>query len=609
MYLEILAILILLASALLHVRAGIWAAVMSLWMILVSGAVAVGFYLPLRSVLPWGADPLSMSYYWLDGLVLLLLFVAAFGLLRLLFVRTLRQRMKMPALVDTIGGGIVGGVAGFFAAGIIALAAQMMAMPPSVLGYEPFDLMTGERQDRLLLRYDDAVLGMYSGLSRGALSADAIGLPGRYPNRNPAGAAESSDAEVRKHPYRGRNHEDILYSYFRRRVNLALLLGGEKGPMESSEKGGVALISGESKVLRTERRAPGVLVKVHEAFIVPSLVYVGKDELAEPEVIELFSGNGISPGSAGGFNSNNSNGNGNDEGTSPDGADGNDNDVSSGSDEGLNGSGGNALLLVDVSFGPEAADQAMVVHLRDWHLSSNIAAGSKDANVPGPKLLKVSDETGKLEVLGEEVWEFSGDKDKARAMLAFLVPSLSHPMNYALRCEPEFAAAGTGEATSSGRSPDANGSKPEATSTNAAKDDARAAVNGRTHHVSFGEVSSPESADFMLPSGRIRPRRLSEAANQKYLIVPLKLRPKKSDDESYYYVLPVEMTVRLGGKGAESSPVGARFEGEDAFISDKALTERLRFTGEKTIEFIYIISGESEAITINAIGRPQEVPK
>lgn len=602
MYLEILAILILLASALLHVRAGIWAAVMSLWMILISGAVAVGFYLPLRNVLPWGGDPLSMSYYWLDGLVLLLLFVGAFGLLRLLFVRTLRQRMKMPALVDTIGGGVVGGIGGFFAAGIIALAAQMMAMPPSVMGYEPFDLMTGERTGRLLLRYDDAVLGLYSGLSCGALSADGVGLPGRYPNRNPAGTVESSDLQVRNHPYRGRDHEDILYAYFRRRVNLALLLGGEKGPMESSEKGGVALISGESKVLRTERRAPGVLVKVHEAFILPSLVYVGKDAVDEPAVIKVFSDSDILTDSAEGSNNNDDN--------ESDGNDGNDNDddeVSSDGAEGVNVSGSNALLLVDVSFGPEAADQAMTVHLRNWHLSSNIATGSKEANVPGPKLLKVSDETGKLEVLGEEAWEFPGDKDKVRVALAFLVPSLSHPMNYAVRCEPEFAAAAG--ATSSGRSSDATGSNPEAASGDTAKDDARKAVHGRTHYVSFGEVSSPESADFILPSGNVRPRKLSEAANQKYLVVPLKIRAKKSDDESYYYVLPVEMTVQLDGKGAESNPVGVRFEGEAAFISGSALTERLMFTGEKTIEFVYIVSGESDSITINAIGRPQEVPK
>ncbi len=446
MFLEILAIVIVLASALLHFKAGAWAGVMSLWTVIVSGAVAFGFYLPVSRLMVSNPDPVSKSYYWADGLALLILFIVSLGLLRLLMGAQLRRRMSLPDLIDGALGAVGGVVAGYFAAGVVVVVAQMMPMPPSVLGYQPFGFDGRDREQRMSLRYDDAVLGMYSGLSRGALSTDEAGLPGRYPNRYPENALAVASTAVRDNPYRGRNSDDILYEYFRRRVALTFLDQEGKGPMSSSAGIGAALIAGQSV-------QDNLRIKIEGARIVPAIIspQIDRDERTA-----------ISPADL----------------------------------KWLDQSGGQMeaeaerhdLLLVDVTFQPET-DASMDVPLANFKLSSNLVKPEPTARREQryffeharPKLIGVGtwsnlesrfqlpptvgehvidgsvtyqrpeDFSGLRDgqelffVADSAVWRFppASDRSQVRTTLVFLVPHLSQPWNYALRYSSDDVVAGT----------------------------------------------------------------------------------------------------------------------------------------------------------------------
>ncbi|NIA22314.1 MAG: hypothetical protein GWP05_10215, partial [Anaerolineaceae bacterium] len=239
MILEIMAIIIIGLAAFIHYRAGLWAAVLSLWVVLVAGAVAFGFFLPLSGLL-FGADPLKASCYWADGLCLLLVFTVAFALLRLVAERFLRNSMTFRPQIDTIAGPAVGAVAGYFLAGMLVVFAQMMPLPPKVMGYQPFALegKPGLRADHLIGRYDDATLGLYNALFDGPLGGGEGNLAAHYP------AADPPRAPGARNRFRGATVDDILYHYFRQRTRYALLSTKGAGVYGGDKGKGVPLVAG-----------------------------------------------------------------------------------------------------------------------------------------------------------------------------------------------------------------------------------------------------------------------------------------------------------------------------------------------------------------------------
>jgi hypothetical protein len=273
--LEIVAILIMALAAFLHYRAGIWGAVLTVFAVLVAGAAAFGFFLPASAAV--GGAGFGAMRFWGDALMFLAIFLGAFVVLRLATEQLLKNAMSFFPLINTIGGAVIGLLAGYLAAGIFTVFVQMLPLPPEVLGYEPYKLGSIQRADHLSLKYDEFAVGLYGGLSRNALQiGDATGLAARYPAQDLAKAPD---------PSRGSTSDDLLYYYFSRRVEFALrnadplLLYGEDKTRQLS---GVRLVNangsfGAGNASAANRSGPPTQIKIQNAWTSPVLDWTGPD--------------------------------------------------------------------------------------------------------------------------------------------------------------------------------------------------------------------------------------------------------------------------------------------------------------------------------------------
>jgi hypothetical protein len=460
-YLEIIALLIIALAAFAHYRVGIWAAVLSLFGIALAGAIAFGFFLPLSQLLH---GVTGAWQFWSDGLTLLLLFWVSFLFLRLVAEQLLKNAMPFRPLIDTIGGAVIGAICGYFIAGIFAVFAQMMPAPPAVLGYQPFSLNNPKDRDHLALRYDEVVLGIYNGLSAHALALDDTSLAGHYPARQPSAQGPVAKA------FGGSSAEDILYYYFRRRVEFAEQAAESLGIYAEVGHGGAALTPSpktgkfpEFTCPATSKTNPAIKLNVEKVWITPALAWDKPDGHLVYLTPEQF------------------------EWVQPDGSL-------------RKGLPGEALLVVQVAFKPDwsalkgdAKEQPFTVPLTEWYLDSVFKekqAGSGRAaaatEFKNPKLWLPAKVTGTataasvmpLEALGKDalldvsmvekkdlvwddkaglkadeetfvvlpdgVWTFEPDSPKVKATLVFLVPSLSQVWQYGLKCgiKPETAGSG-----------------------------------------------------------------------------------------------------------------------------------------------------------------------
>jgi len=470
--LEIIALLIIALAAFIHYRAGLWAALLSLWAVLVSGAVAFGFFLPLSGRL-LKSDPLKGVYYWSDGLCLLLVFTVAFALLRLIAERFLRNSMTFRLRIDTIAGPVVGAVAGYLLAGMLVVFAQMMPLPPGVMGYQPFDLdgKPGVRANRLIGRYDDATLGLYNALLGGALSGGEGNFAAHYPAANPLGASES------KNRFRGSTVDDILYHYFRRRAQYALL--SNKGSVYAGGKGkGVPLLVGKDAQIFSLRGQPGTEMKIEKVWMTPVLAWndpAGQEIVLTPKNITWIPGGAEEEEKEEETKKNRKKAK----------------DEKSGHSE-------ESFLVVQVEFRPSKNEPRNIL-LRDWHLDS-VMKDKKKSKVPSPRVVKMwmSAQTqgpevipedpstmkkdqaslldmatvvrsiekpdaskrsgwsakGKTQILVHDAnWTFVDNKRWARATLVFPVASLSMSWQYGLKCSSEdFVGTGRGRSKPQGLS-------------------------------------------------------------------------------------------------------------------------------------------------------------
>lgn len=467
MFLEIFAILMIALAGFMHFRGGIWSAVQTLWAALLAGAVAFGFFLPLSQALFPAGDPMiDTKQYWGDALMLLLLFVVTFGGVRLVAEHLLRNEMKFKPLADTIGGAVLGAASGYIIAGMLAVFAQMMPLPPdSVLGYKPFELATGARAEHMGTRADESVLGLYNAVLGGALAGGDGNLASHYPSSTPSAVTGKTA--------RGRTVDDILHYYFRRRLRYAIAVSEDLKPFKSHKQRGIAVAAGTTATY-APRGGGEVRMTIHGVRKMPyrawraSLTETSADRQWQPQW-PMTDGQVVK--------------------------------VSRRDEQSC------AVMLVDVSFKPVAGQ---TISLGDWSITHDLRSSSaksggnagpkakrrstrrKKNSAPMPKaklwgLGKVASGRGAaspvvpIEVARDDVsnknknknkaeaepllldvasieieayrkgtslarganaeylastavWNFDAESPKARATLAFLVPAMSQPCQFGLKC-------------------------------------------------------------------------------------------------------------------------------------------------------------------------------
>ena len=73
------------------------------------------------------------------AMVLVALFAFIYLAMRIVFDKAIPEGISLPALVDKIGGALMGMIAAFFCIGILSISAQEMPFGPSIAGYTKYD--------------------------------------------------------------------------------------------------------------------------------------------------------------------------------------------------------------------------------------------------------------------------------------------------------------------------------------------------------------------------------------------------------------------------------------------------------------------------------------
>jgi hypothetical protein len=187
-------ILLALAIAYFHFAQGLFSATISMVCTVVAALVAVSYTETVISLLLKGA----VANY-AQAMVMCGLFAITYVILRTIADKAIPGNVLFPLMVDKIGAGVMGLVAGLFATGVFALAVESMPFGPSIAGYSRFAVVdrdvnfpgpNGRSQDSitnselkdpsfdpakvtgLLLPVDDLVVGVTKTLSSGALTND-----------------------------------------------------------------------------------------------------------------------------------------------------------------------------------------------------------------------------------------------------------------------------------------------------------------------------------------------------------------------------------------------------------------------------------------------------
>jgi hypothetical protein len=122
------------AVAYFHYAEGLFSATISAVLCILAAAVALGYH---ELITPYIYTKLPEQA---DGIALVVLFAAAYIIPRLVFDKFVPGNVRFPILMDRIGAGVMGLVAGIFSTGVLAIAAQSLPFGPSFGGYSRQDL-------------------------------------------------------------------------------------------------------------------------------------------------------------------------------------------------------------------------------------------------------------------------------------------------------------------------------------------------------------------------------------------------------------------------------------------------------------------------------------
>lgn len=119
---------LVLGIAYFHLVQGLLSGIISMVLAVVAGSLALGYHESIVANLLGGKMGDSAN-----AIVLCISFTIIYGIGRILFDSLIPGNVRVPHMVDVIGGAVCGLVVGIFAAGIFAIAMESMPFGPSIL--------------------------------------------------------------------------------------------------------------------------------------------------------------------------------------------------------------------------------------------------------------------------------------------------------------------------------------------------------------------------------------------------------------------------------------------------------------------------------------------
>jgi len=204
MVFAIIIIVLIGVVAFFHYTQGFWSATLSAVCAVFAAALAVGYHENVVNTLLKG----QMSDQ-ANAIALIAVFALTYLILRIIFDKAIPGNIRLPHIVDGIGGAVGGLIAGVFGVGIVMIAFQSMPFGPSIGGYARYELIDkrdvtvaneqnrginridyeelknkdfGKEQTGLILPVDDIVLGMAKRLSNGGALAGQRPLESVHPD-------------------------------------------------------------------------------------------------------------------------------------------------------------------------------------------------------------------------------------------------------------------------------------------------------------------------------------------------------------------------------------------------------------------------------------------
>lgn len=204
MIFSVIVILLVAVIAYFHYVQGLLSGVLSATCAAVAAVLAFSYHEPIAQML-LGGKLADQAY----AMILVALFAVIYLILRVIFDNLVPGNVRMPAIVDKVGGAITGLIAGIFAVGILAIATQTLPFGPSIGGYARYGLAdknevklptSGQAQDtyvydelksdkispddasHLIIPVDDMVVNFVSKLSAGGSLEGDRTLDSVHPN-------------------------------------------------------------------------------------------------------------------------------------------------------------------------------------------------------------------------------------------------------------------------------------------------------------------------------------------------------------------------------------------------------------------------------------------
>lgn len=137
MILTTVILILVFAIAFFHYTQGFFSATISAILTITAAVLAFSYHEKVVETLLGGRFSGAAH-----AMALAVLFAGIYAILRLAFDRMVPGNVRFPVLVDKVGGGAMGLVAGLFAGGILAIIAQYLPLMPSVAGYSRYAVET-----------------------------------------------------------------------------------------------------------------------------------------------------------------------------------------------------------------------------------------------------------------------------------------------------------------------------------------------------------------------------------------------------------------------------------------------------------------------------------